>query len=52
MMMKDSYKLDDWYPKINESLNSTIVDDSEFKIKRAIEIQDLFIGKIQEKEKK
>ena len=50
--MKDSFKLDNLYSKIIESLNSSVVDNSEFKIKHAIKIEDLFIGEIQEREKK
>lgn len=51
-MMKDSYKLDVWYPKINKWINSSAVGNSEFKIKHAIKIEDFFVGEMQEGEKK
>ena len=51
-MMKDSYKLDAWYPKINKWINSSAVGNWEFKIKHAIKIEDFFVGEMQEGEEK
>ena len=49
--MKDSCKLDYFYPKINESLNSSGVISSIFKIKRANNVKDFFIGEISNRDK-
>ena len=37
---------DNFYLKYNESLNSLVANNSEFKIKHTNKIQDFFIGKI------
>ena len=42
---------DNFYPKYNESLNSLVANNSEFKIKYTNKIQDFFIGKIWGREK-
>lgn len=42
---------DNFYPKYNESLNSLVANNSEFKIKHTNKIQDFFIGKIWGREK-
>ena len=43
---------DNLYPKINESLNSLVASNSEFKIKYTNEIQNVFIGEILDRNKK
>lgn len=39
------------YLKLNDSLNIAWINSSEFKIKHAKIIQDIFIGEIYEREK-
>ena len=48
--MEDPCKLDNLYPIINELLDNSIFNNSEFKTNRANETQDVFIGEIHEQE--
>ena len=38
--MEDPCKSDNLYPKVNELVNSSVINNSEIRIKRANKIQD------------